>query len=235
MSETLPVQRVTLSEDLQLVPVVELAPWPYARSERAMPEGSAYAVPEAWQLYWKASLADSGIHDLEPLRPASFLVPLHRLTTPHVLRRLLQVEFVTQSFSGEEEDAENLGALSGGHALLEAGRVVIEPRCCGDLGDLRSWWNAALRRDGGFWIGHPQVEAAQEEGGLVLREAEEFFMGAPSLRAWRMSLDALARAIPSAIEEQESFSRRLEPILAELLSPALAPELARRLAGLEPC
>lgn len=41
-------------------------------------------------------------------------------------------------------------------------------------------------------------------------------------------------AAHSAPTEQEPFSRRLEPLLAELLSPALAPELTRRLAGLEP-
>ncbi|XXF76323.1 hypothetical protein P2318_25140 [Myxococcaceae bacterium GXIMD 01537] len=235
MSEEPPVQRFTLSEDLRLVPVVEFAPWLYERSERAMPEGSGYEVPEEWLRYWKASLADLGIHDLEPLRPASFLVPLQRLTAPHVLRKLIQVAFQAASFSGEEEDAEILGALSGGHALLDAGRVVIEPRCCCDLGNLSSWWNVARRQDDGFWIGHPSVQVTHEAGGMVLREVEELHIGAPSLRAWRISPEALARAIPEAIEEQESFSRRLEPILAEGLSPALAPELARRLAGLETC
>lgn len=233
MSEALPVQRVTLSEDLRLVSVVEFVPWSYASPDRATPENSEGEGLEAWHGYWKASLADAGIHDLEPLHPGSFLVPIHQLTAPHVLRKLLQVEFEAVSFSGEADAVENLGALTGGLALLDAGRVVIEPRCCCDLSHLESWRNAALRQPGGFWMGHPLLLGSLEDGGLVLREEDEEIDALP-LRAWCMSPDALARAIPGAVQELEDFSRRLEPILAELLFPALAPELARRLAGLEP-
>jgi hypothetical protein len=33
-------------------------------------------------------------------------------------------------------------ALDGGYCLMDAGSVLIEPQCCGDLGDLHSWATA---------------------------------------------------------------------------------------------
>ncbi len=62
-------------------------------------------------------------------------------------------------------------ALDGGCCLLADGSLVIEPHCCGDLGDLSSWESmAALGAQSGpltapepewrkFWIGHPALLA----------------------------------------------------------------------------
>jgi hypothetical protein len=82
-------ETVTLSGDLRLVPVVELEPGPYARLD--LPEGSHEEVPMDMEHYWERSLAKAGIQ-LEPLLPGSWLVPVSRLTDPHVLRQMLRVE-----------------------------------------------------------------------------------------------------------------------------------------------
>jgi hypothetical protein len=221
-------ETVTLSGDLRLVPVVEFVPGSYARQERPLPEGSIAEAPMDWQRYWEQCLADSGLL-LEPLHPGSRLVPVSRLTDPHVLRELLRVEMKS---SDPEETAllERVAPMSGGQALLEGENVVLTPRCCGDLRNLDSWEDSARLHVDGFWIGHPQVYAAWEEPWLLLREDEPDNDGVH--RAWHLSPLVLARAASAARKEQEDFARRLVPVLLEQFPPEVAHPLASKLAGL---
>jgi hypothetical protein len=234
MSAAHAIQVIALSRNLSLVPVVEFAPGQYARQGRVYPQQTGDEAPDAWRRYWLDCLSDSGIQGLVPLRPGSWLVPVRQLTDPHILRQLVRVEFKQISFSGSAEEADDVGTLSGGYALLDAGQLVIEPRCCGDLRNLKEWRDAALRQcDGSFWIGHPMLHAAVKGEHVALREDEMEHSGDMPLREWLLSPDALAQAIPDAAREQEAFSRRLEPILAERLDSSLVVPLARRLAGLD--
>nr|QKW93758.1 hypothetical protein [Vitiosangium cumulatum] len=223
-------QLVRLASDLRLEPVVEFAPWSYARHEYPSPEGSRQEVALEWQHYWEQCLADSGIH-LRPLLPGHWLVPVSRLTDPHVLRELLRVQLQSVDPAEEAPVVERVTALSGGHALLEGDRVVLTPRCCCDLRNLASWEDASRLRCNGFWIGHPQVFASWEEPWLALREEEPDGEGV--FREWHLSPLVLGRAARAARKEQEDFARRLVPLLSERFPPGEARSLASHLAGLD--
>lgn len=221
-------ETVTLSGDLRLVPVVEFEPGSYARQERPLPGDSGKAVPMDWQRYWEQCLADSGLQ-LEPLIPGSWIVPVSRLTAPHVLRELLRVQLKSID-PATVELFERVSPMEGGQVLLEGEHIVLTPRCCGDLKNLQSWEAAARLETDGFWIGHPQVFAAWEEPWLLLREEEPDRYGVH--RAWHLPPQALAEAALAARKEQEDFARRLVPILSERFPPEVAHPLASVLSGL---
>src|SRR6516162_6525404 len=75
--------------DLELVPALELEPGRFSTRERPRPSGSGLEMPMAWDRYWLDCLADSGITGLNPLRPASWHVPVRALDQ-EVLGKLLR-------------------------------------------------------------------------------------------------------------------------------------------------
>jgi hypothetical protein len=77
--------------NVRLVPVVEFVPGHFATRSRPLPSGTGREVPDEWDAYWRASLADSGVVGLTPLRPGSWHVPTRQLTGPDTLKTLLRV------------------------------------------------------------------------------------------------------------------------------------------------
>ena len=62
-------------EDIELIPVVELAPYDFGADARPMPSGYYQDVPDDWYRYWLDSLADFGITGLTPVQCGSWNVP----------------------------------------------------------------------------------------------------------------------------------------------------------------
>ncbi len=56
-----------------LIPVIELVPAQYQQHPLDGPKDRS---PEAWLQYWKASLAQAGITELDPLFSGSWDVPI---------------------------------------------------------------------------------------------------------------------------------------------------------------
>lgn len=109
--------------------------------------------------------------------------------------------------------------------------MLIEPTCCGDLGNLSEWREAAAYRQSAWkmlWIGHPWISVRFGEGRLVFSEPHE--SDAPAAR-WAVNPGELGRAVAAAEAELEDFARRLEPVL-DAMGVAEARRTARSLAGL---
>lgn len=50
--------------------------------------------------------------------------------------------------------------ITGGIVIKQYGEVIIEPRCCGDIGNLKNWENIFSRKTEEWkelWIGHPEI------------------------------------------------------------------------------
>ena len=216
-------ETLVLSDELRLVPVIQFGVASYARQERADPTDYA-----DWPRYWEQCLADSGIHGLVLVDPASSFVALSQVTEPHVLRELLRVQLESV---GEEERSQS--ALIGGQVLFDGERLVLTPRCCCCLNSLADW-DAASRHDTAtFYIGHPEAWADWEPPWVVLREYEDDTPGGAVLSEWRLSPAALRRAVGPAREEQQAFARRLEPLVAERFPAESVQSIAATLAGLD--
>lgn len=222
---------MTELEEVALVPAVELEPGKFATRERPLPAGTGRDVPEEWTRYWLDSLADSGVVGLTPLWPASWLVTTRQLTGGEVLGRVLSA--IVREWGGPAafSDPDGKPVLDGGLALCRDGEVLVAPTCCGDLGNLSEWRDAAAYRQTEWkmvWVGHPWVSVRFDEGRLVFSEPHE--SDAPTAR-WSVRPEELHRAVAAAEAELEDFARRLRTVLGDM-GVAEAGLAARKLAGL---
>src|SRR5262245_6743455 len=76
------MQAPTALHDVRLVPVLELEPGRFARTERQWPSRPSREAPHEWDRYWRDCLADAGVVALTPLRPGSWHVPTRALADP---------------------------------------------------------------------------------------------------------------------------------------------------------
>ena len=123
-------------------------------------------MPEEWARYWSDSLADSGVVGLTPLRPGSWHVPVAGFATAVVLGRYLDA--VVRGWGGPAAltDPDARPVLDGGLALRWGGDMLVEPGCCGDLGNLSEWREAAAYRQPEWkmvWVRGPDCGRAQRQ------------------------------------------------------------------------
>jgi hypothetical protein len=133
------VSSIVVLQDIQLIPVLKFEPFRFAAEYRSSPSGFYEDMPEEWYRYWLESLADSGIIGLTPVERGSWHVPTSEFTDPALLGRVLKLIFQKLSEAEFSIDLECL-PLDGGLALrCQSQNVLIEPGCCGDLGNVASW------------------------------------------------------------------------------------------------
>jgi hypothetical protein len=215
-------------ERIRLEPVLELEPGHYSQRERRSPTKSWNEVPDEWERYWRDSLADSGLVGLVNLRRGGWQVPVRTLDCEDVLATIMRVELKDQ----EPLSLDNCPLLSGGLALVEGDRPVIEPQCCGDLANVDMWKDAAGHTDPSwqrYWIGHPQLPVRFIDGWLELATPSDEGTPEPS---WRVSPSMLKDAVGEARAELERFAPRVLQVLRRWPARERIDELARSLAGL---
>jgi hypothetical protein len=223
---------LTALETIELVPVIELEPSTFSTRERSSPAGSGRDVPDEWNRYWLDSLADSGVVDLFPLWPASWLVTTRQLTNLTVLERVLTV--IVRDWGGAEalSGPDSRPVLNGGLALFDSGKLLVAPTCCCDLGNISDWRKAAAHRDASWmmlWIGHPWLSVRFESGRVILSQPHESDLPKDK---WTLTPNELEKGIDRASRELENLARRLVPVL-EAMGVAEVGQIARKLAGLE--
>jgi len=195
---------IALDGPLQLVPVVALEPARFSREARDVPIVSVQDDPAAWYRYWKDSLADAHIDDIEPISHGSWWVATRTLTDktlPVLLHELLLDH-------QQRIDVEGIGMLFGGYALLHEDTVVIEHTCCTDFGDIAEWEHAAAYRRAEWkdiWIGHPQTCVRFDRGRLLLSDLRD---DGTVVAKFSLEPAMLAKAVAQAKQECVTFIRR---------------------------
>src|SRR4051812_25936452 len=192
--------------NIVLEPVIELEPSHFAKRQRALPDRSGAQVPDEWNRYWTASLADSGVVGLTPIHAASWHVPTRQLKDLSILQNVLCGLADTWGGLASVLDADSHPVLSGGLVLLSEGDVVLEPTCCSDLGNIANWQEAANCRAADWqtlWIGHPWFSVRFEQGMLSVSDLHED--DAP-VGKYVLSPPELEKAIGNAEAELEHFS-----------------------------
>jgi hypothetical protein len=135
------VSSIAKLEYVELIPVLQCEPCRFAAEDRLSPAGTYDDMPEEWHRFWRDSLADSGITGLTPIEWGSWHVPTSQFTDTPLLNRVLEAIFHDFMKTGLSIDLECLPLL-GGLALRSQSRVLVEPGCCADLGDLAGWRKA---------------------------------------------------------------------------------------------
>lgn len=196
-----------------LTPVVELEPGAYAKRPREYPQVPGSEDPDGWDDYWRASLADSGITELNPISKGSWLVPIEQLVRPATLAALLGVEHDDPDRSPEDA----LASICGGY-VLESGEKKILPGCCGDLSNLEDWREAAAWHKPEWhmiWIGHPWTHVSAD--GDTLRFLKPSDNDPPESTEIHLTVSRsdLTAAIEAANALLEQFAGRLRPLIVE--------------------
>lgn len=185
--------------NLRLIPVLEFEPGRFQTQAYEYPHGTAGEYPHEWHCYWKNSLADAGIYDLEPHTVASWLVEVAKLTPEIMAIYLNKVEAI---------DPENneAGSLAGGY-ILQANEIEIAPQCCGSLADIAEWEMAANCQKTMatmLWIGHPSLLVTKiDDRYILIADDDECQI--------KIDRQELKIAIVNARQQLDDFDRMLLP------------------------
>jgi hypothetical protein len=185
--------------NLRLIPVLEFEPGRFQTQAYEYPQGTAGEYPQEWHCYWKNSLADAGIGELEPYAVASWLVEVAKLTPEIMTIYLHKVEAI---------DPENnqAGSLAGGY-ILQADEIEIAPQCCGSLADISAWEMAADCQETTatmLWIGHPYLMVSKIDDRHILITDDDN-------RRIKIDRQELKTAIVNARQQLDNFDRMLLP------------------------
>ncbi|WP_437649903.1 hypothetical protein [Sorangium sp. So ce362] len=201
----------TISDNLRLLPVVELEPGAYGSAPQ--PGTSPWTAEES-DTYWRACLRAGGVVGVAPVVQGSWLVALDALNSPDLLHRVLQVHFA----GGVPADLDGIDPFCGGLALVDDSELLILPTCCGDLGALDNWQIATEQRTElpeMLWIGHPCLTVWYHAPMLHIREEAECNLPTHP-REFAMNPEALQSAVRQATRELDLFCERVVVSLREL-------------------
>lgn len=220
---------ILVLEGVELIPVLELAPFDFGAEGRPMPSSNYQDMPEEWHRYWLASLADGGITGLMPVQQGSWHVPTREFSDRANLRRVLELIFQKRA---ETDAAPDWGPLNGGLALrCQSRNVLIEPGCCADLGDVANWRQVVGCRQAEWqtlWIGHPWLSVRYDAPRLIVSDPHE---GESPTPRWAVCPDQLQAALVAAEGELERFAGQIEGALPAD-DAAGSREMSHKLAGI---
>src|SRR5262245_2344939 len=154
------VPSIVVLEEIQMIPILQLAPCDFGADERPMPSRPYDEMPEEWYRYWLGCLADSGVTGVRPVYRGSWNVPTTEFADPALLGRVLEVIFRKRRETELGMEAPSVWwPLYGGLALCcRYPDAVIEPGCCADLSDAAGWHKVVGYREVAWFplpIGHP--------------------------------------------------------------------------------
>lgn len=208
---------------IRFVAVLEVEP--YVWSTRPLPDWvGGESNPTLWDAYFRACMADIGIHDVMPFEPETNFVSLAVMAKSAFLERLVEGRVKDGGFS----------PLCGGLSLMVDDKAFILPMCCGDLGDLAEW-DRAIRTQGPskIWRGHPSLACEVAEGRAVITEEWEYPPAPENLAELTASVEQLVSALAAVRLDVEQFSVELEKVTRKLTPGATAARaMARGLCGL---
>ena len=205
-------------KDLKFTPVLEFEPCDFSTNEKVSPKASFKENPEDWYHYWKESLADSNIINLEPYTKGSWFVPLSSITEESHL-----ICYLENFFSDIEEDEdltviEQTSSLYGGY-ILEYKGSILYPQCCGTLEDLSEWESSLNLRQGqteSIWIGHPQLMASCIDDNTLRFDETCEYSSSTDLIEIEVTKTELTQAIQKAKNELKYFGKRISSIVQKL-------------------
>lgn len=157
---------------MKLINTIEISPYEYANENYETPDGSFKKAAEAWDHFWKKCLSDSQLGNLSAIKKGSFLVDISSITD-NELEIIIQHEL--QNVDLEYYDDE-IYRLAGGIVLQFGDDFVIEPTCCGDIGNIQEWeeiFEAKTSIWKQLWIGHPWVFYKKENNQVHISDYYE--------------------------------------------------------------
>lgn len=217
---------------IQLIPVIELEPMTFSTRFHSMLMEANGKDADELDHCWRASLADSGISGIDPIFPGSWLVCTSDVTSTKLVN-ILRVIIDKRGGVSSLNNPSPKSVLSGGLALMsdEQG-ILIEPTCCGDLGDIANWKEASTYEGEEWkmlWIGHPWLSMKFQKPWLLLSDLHE---SCDPVERWAVMPHELMQSVHAAEAELIRFSKQIVPILLAWHYKGDAVNMSLKLVGL---
>jgi len=219
--------------DIEMIPVLQLAPYDFGADNRPIPSRPYDEMPDEWYRYWLGSLADSGVTGVRPVYRGSWNVPTTEITDLALRRSVLEVIFRKRRETELGMEASSVWwPLYGGLALYcKSENVVIEPGCCADLSGEARWHEVVDYKEAAWWplpIGHPTQWVQYRAPRLIISSVQET---TDPIARWAVCPERLRGALVPALAELERFAERMAGALPfNYEGEALL--VGRKLAGL---
>jgi len=182
---------------------------------------------------------------LRPISPGSWFFSATAIA-PSELAIILENELSESGIpsfpdtDGEVEPdlEERVSPLSGGLAVYDGETPLIEPSCCGDLGNLDDWRDAGREQSAEWqelWIGHPPLRFRVADDDAEILETQEYDLP-KNPRHFAVSAEKLSEAIVDAENKLQRFQEVVREALTTLAplrdcSQGRLDQLTRLLAG----
>lgn len=202
---------------MKLINTIEVSPFDYAINEYKSPNGSSKDLPEEWDEFWKKCLSDKNIKNLESIKKGSFLVDITSI-------KLFELEVIIKNELKDidlKDYEEQIGRICGGIAIKIGNEFLIEPTCCGDIGNIQEW--QSIFEDGNdnwqeLWIGHPWVFYKKTGGEIEFSDYYESNL--ENLQEVKSILKVQGSELKEKLkiikEEQVEFENKIRVILKKM-------------------
>ncbi|MFK7983296.1 MAG: hypothetical protein AB8G86_25165 [Saprospiraceae bacterium] len=132
------------NQEIILVPVLELPPFDFSKEERVSPKKSILEAPQEWVNYNQSCYNDSGLNNIKPINPLSWLFKIEPLSDDELKIILKQlIDNAVEEFDSINEILDDLieyAPLIPGGYLFEVNQVIkSEPGCCCGLENILNW------------------------------------------------------------------------------------------------
>ncbi len=209
---------------LVLEPVVEFAPWDWIGEE-----AHELIQKENWKKYWDTYLQTLGV---KPTHSGSWFVSVNEINHSKTLEKLIKLYLKPDKFSIKElqSDAIRFSAFIGGYMLFKDEKILFEPQCCCDLGDLYEWKKVG-EIDTAEWynvlIGHALMYVRKVNNQIEIKEKFEYGNKEPILEL--VDIDELVLATSKAEKSIFTFKEKLIPVIDDIVGNHT---LTKRLSGI---
>ncbi|MEK7435196.1 MAG: hypothetical protein AABZ74_18840 [Cyanobacteriota bacterium] len=210
---------------IKLIPVIEVEPFSYSKSEHKTPEKPRNEDPNEWEIYNQNCYKDSGLENFKPIEIGHWLFEIEKLRN-HNLKIILSKIFeekLDEDFTLEQmlEDIYDFSPLiSGGYVFSIDNENLNLPGCCCGLETIYDWANIFDEESGDIWNGHDSniIEFKKEGQNLIINiDKKDYSL---KLKEFNKIFESLEKTI-------DEFIERCSGILNEILKIENGYDLAK--------
>ncbi|MDI9310543.1 MAG: hypothetical protein QM535_10025 [Limnohabitans sp.] len=202
---------------MKLINTIEISPYDYSEKEYEYPKGSSLELPDEWNEFWIKCISDKKLGNLTAIKKGSYLVDIEAINDEEleeiVKNELKEVEL--------DDFEEQISKIFGGIVIIENEISLIEPTCCGDIGNLIEWESIFEVKSNTWhqlWIGHPWLFYKKEKGYVDFSNYTELNLdNFEDIKSkFQFSEEELKKEIERIRIGQNTFEKRIRTILNKL-------------------